>query len=730
MDAYRQRSTRWLCLLALSLGLLPAAVAAQPISQPAFLTLWERTDYPVVEGRGSHSWLWGPEPFTAELGEWYVEGPGEGRAVQYFDKGRMEINNPAGDPRDPWFVTSGLLTRDMIDGRLQIGNGDYVALPPAAIPVAGDPDAGFPTYADLRPYVRAQPRLRLGDTVAERLTPAGKVVAPEFAGLPAGRVVQQSNGYGIPEAFWAFLTQSGTVYRDGQFTAASPLFDWLYVAGYPIADAFWVRVPVAGVPRDVLVQPFERRLLTYSPANPARFQVEMGNVGRHYFRWRYELPFADGSQALITAPAHDTLVGSPLMVQGIERGYAFEARVGVRLRTAGGQLLAHTTTLVHRPDVAMAGPLATTLTFVEPGRDTPGVIELLDVSPRDGSERVIASQPVLIAGSGGGLAGAVALARADLGARSGQPPASIPVITAEAVTWPDTSLGCPAPDQGYLQVLTPGYRVVLDVFGERFDYRLDTGGGLVLCREGRPLGPIGAPLRVPAAGAVTSLPLHVEARVGRPGDELTVIYWLEDGAVFSEQARVLAAPDGAGVLLASIWPQPALPTSLAPSPRAQRAMLEVRDASGALLAARELTFVAPGGPDTRPVTLYWLDGEELRAERRLIPQTVQIGTAAVEELLWGPPPGSGYTSAIPTPEQVLAYPGREADWGVRVRLLSLVIRDGVATADFSQELRAYGGGSVRVWAISQQIRQTLLQFPSVREVRIAIEGQTEGVLEP
>jgi spore germination protein GerM len=30
----------------------------------------------------------------------------------------------------------------------------------------------------------------------------------------------------------------------------------------------------------------------------------------------------------------------------------------------------------------------------------------------------------------------------------------------------------------------------------------------------------------------------------------------------------------------------------------------------------------------------------------------------------------------------------------------------------------------------QQIALTLLQFPTVREVRIAIEGQVEGALEP
>ena len=37
---------------------------------------------------------------------------------------------------------------------------------------------------------------------------------------------------------------------------------------------------------------------------------------------------------------------------------------------------------------------------------------------------------------------------------------------------------------------------------------------------------------------------------------------------------------------------------------------------------------------------------------------------------------------------------------------------------------------LRVMLIRQQITQTLLQFPMVRAVRIAIEGQAEGALEP
>ena len=37
----------------------------------------------------------------------------------------------------------------------------------------------------------------------------------------------------------------------------------------------------------MLIQAYERRVLTYNPANPPAFQVEMGNIGLHYYDWRY-----------------------------------------------------------------------------------------------------------------------------------------------------------------------------------------------------------------------------------------------------------------------------------------------------------------------------------------------------------------------------------------------------------------------------------------------------------
>ncbi len=59
--------------------------------------------------------------------------------------------------------------------------------------------------------------------------------------------------------------------------------------GYPITDPYWTQARVGGHVKDVMVQLFERRSLTYTPTNPAAFQVEMGNVGQHYFLWRYTM---------------------------------------------------------------------------------------------------------------------------------------------------------------------------------------------------------------------------------------------------------------------------------------------------------------------------------------------------------------------------------------------------------------------------------------------------------
>lgn len=58
------------------------------------------------------------------------------------------------------------------------------------------------------------------------------------------------------------------------------------------------------------------------------------------------------------------------------------------------------------------------------------------------------------------------------------------VLRAEAVTWPDGSLGCPDPGMQYTQALVPGYWVEISVGEEVLDYRLSERGGMKLCESG------------------------------------------------------------------------------------------------------------------------------------------------------------------------------------------------------------------------------------------------------
>ncbi len=59
----------------------------------------------------------------------------------------------------------------------------------------------------------------------------------------------------------------------------------------------------------------------------------------------------------------------------------------------------------------------------------------------------------------------------------------ITVVSTEEVEWSDASLGCPEPDTMYAQVITPGYRVVLESGGTTYDYHtgVDPEGPLVQC---------------------------------------------------------------------------------------------------------------------------------------------------------------------------------------------------------------------------------------------------------
>jgi hypothetical protein len=64
---------------------------------------------------------------------------------------------------------------------------------------------------------------------------------------------------------------------------------------------------------------------------------------------------------------------------------------------------------------------------------------------------------------------AVQAAKDDLRARSGSVDEA-EVQSIQQVDWSNASLGCPEPDRMYAQVITPGYRVVLGLQGQEYEY--------------------------------------------------------------------------------------------------------------------------------------------------------------------------------------------------------------------------------------------------------------------
>jgi sporulation and spore germination protein len=242
-----------------------------------------------------------------------------------------------------------------------------------------------------------------------------------------------------------------------------------------------------------------------------------------------------------------------------------------------------------------------------------------------------------------------------------------------------------------------------------------------------------ATIRLPAPGSTATFPLHLLARVAKPGEEVTAVVYWRNGTHLWYTFRALRGEDGRGLLAGTLDHGTIIPRiPRIPRHAAHAATLELRDRSGSLLARQVITVLDAVDPATQVVTVYRVQGEQLVPAAVRVPRTSRPGAAALDALLWGPPTGgpAGITTALPLPQQVLSYPGRGMDWGPRVTLRSLTSVDGVATADFSREMRACGGGSARVALIRGQITRTLLQFATIQHVRIGIEGTIAGALEP
>ena len=251
---------------------------------PAFARVWAQADgTPAPNKTGAWTWLWGPQP-NATAWEAYADSPGGKRLVQYYDKSRMEVNNPSADPSRPGYVTNGLLVTEMIAGEIHTGDlATIQASIPCTLPVAGDPRQDnplTPSYAILAGVASLHGEHQAPDRTGQIVTDVIDVHGTVTQGTPAHRQYYShfipQTGHNIPDVFWSTLITYDLSYG----------LDWTFVAGYPITEAYWTQMRVGGKDYAVLIQAYQRRVLTYAPNFPREWQTQQGNVGQHYLEWR------------------------------------------------------------------------------------------------------------------------------------------------------------------------------------------------------------------------------------------------------------------------------------------------------------------------------------------------------------------------------------------------------------------------------------------------------------
>ena len=62
-------------------------------------------------------------------------------------------------------------------------------------------------------------------------------------------------------------------------------------------------------------------------------------------------------------------------------------------------------------------------------------------------------------------------------------PKQVSVVGVTEETYGNTALGCEQEGMAYSEVITPGYKVILEANGKTYDYRLDQAEQIVLCEK-------------------------------------------------------------------------------------------------------------------------------------------------------------------------------------------------------------------------------------------------------
>lgn len=176
---------------------------------------------------------------------------------------------------------------------------------------------------------------------------------------------------------------------------------------------------------------------------------------------------------------------------------------------------------------------------------------------------------------------------------------------------------------------------------------------------------------------------------------------------------------------------------------AERAKDETPEPRAVRPAPRPRARPQASGP--QDVVVYFAKGDSCAVQA--VPRTVPAGTpievlrGTLEALIAGPTAeeaAAGFSSAIPDTLEILRHRMRHVTAqrdspheGRRVEIQFIEpLPDGLVRVSFSKEMNAYDHGATRVCTLVRQIQETVKQFEEWKGVSIAIDRETEGVLQP
>ena len=82
-----------------------------------------------------------------------------------------------------------------------------------------------------------------------------------------------------------------------------------------------------------------------------------------------------------------------------------------------------------------------------------------------------------------GLQNLIEMIKTDLANRLAISVEEVALVEYTAVEWSDSSLDCPQPGMEYLQVITPGYRIVLQANNQSYEYHTNRDTYFVYCEN-------------------------------------------------------------------------------------------------------------------------------------------------------------------------------------------------------------------------------------------------------